>query len=193
MRKIKTALSLSMMLLIPGSALSKGAGAEILSINCNGCHGPGGVSVGKNIPSISGLDLRYFMRTMLKYKKGEKPATIMDRIAGGYSVSELRAISDYFSSRSWINANDTISTSKADTGREIHAELCEECHEKNGRHQDKEIPRISGQWSDYLYMQLLGYRSITLSMPQPEKMKERLDTLETDELEALSQFYASGQ
>jgi len=66
--------SLSLALLIPGSALSKGTGAEILSLNCNGCHGPGGVSVGENIPSISGLDLRYLMKTMLK-GRGKKELT----------------------------------------------------------------------------------------------------------------------
>ena len=79
--------------------------SETLSQPCNGCHGPDGVSAGKSIPSIAGLDIRYFMRTMLRFKRNERVATIMDRIAQGYEVTELKKISTYFSELEWRNAS----------------------------------------------------------------------------------------
>lgn len=168
------------------------ADAELLSLNCNGCHGPDGVSAGKSIPSIAGLEYRYFMRTMLKFRKGERASTIMGRIARGYKVPELRKISKYFAALEWRNAAAVLDGDKVRRGHEIHDELCEECHEKNGRHQDKDIPRISGQLAEYLYLQMIDYHAGMQTMPQPDKMKERMETLKVEDLEALSHFYASG-
>ncbi len=168
------------------------ADAEVLSLNCNGCHGPEGVSAGVSIPSIAGLDFRYFMRTMLKFRKGERASTIMDRIARGYKISELRMISKYFAALEWGNFAADLDGDKVRRGQKIHDELCEECHEKNGRHQDKDIPRVSGQAPDYLYLQMLDYHAGMRAMPQPDKMKERLETLEIEDLEALRHFYGSG-
>ena len=166
--------------------------AENLSLNCNGCHGSEGVSSGASIPSIAGLEYRYFMRTMLNFKRGNRASTIMDRIAQGYKVKELRKISKYFAAQEWGNAANDVDRDKVRRGHEIHDELCEECHENNGRHQDKDIPRISGQLAEYLYLQMLDYRTGMQKMPQPDKMKERMEPLKVEDLEALSQFYASG-
>ncbi|MES9961180.1 MAG: cytochrome c, class I [Sedimenticola sp.] len=166
---------------------------EALSLNCNGCHGPNGISAGQSIPSIAGLNARYFMRTMMRFRKGERDSTIMDRISKGYKISELRKISDYFSSLDWINAKADIDQNLVTRGHEIHKELCEECHENNGRHQDKEIPRISGQAGNYLYLQMKDYYNGSPAMPQPDKMKDRMATLDLKDLEALSHFYSSGK
>jgi len=193
MKKIVSILVLSVTMGLSHAPRAVAAdAAEVLSLSCNGCHGPEGVSVGESIPSIAGLEFRYFMRTMLKFRKGERASTIMDRIAQGYKVSELRKISKYFAAREWGNTGTELDGDKVRRGREIHDELCEECHEKNGRYQDKDIPRISGQAPDYLYLQMLDYHAGLRLMPQPDKMKERLETLEVEELEALSHFYGSG-
>ena len=167
--------------------------AELAGQICNGCHGTNGVSTGYSIPSIAGLDSRYFMRTMLRFRKRERASTIMDRIAQGYKISDLRKISDYFAGLKWVNAKGDFDSNKINEGREIHDELCVECHEDNGRHQDKDIPRISGQSEKYLYMQLLDYRLGKTDMPQPAKMKEQLETLDRNDLNALSQFYSNGE
>ena len=189
MKKKLNACTLSVLI-----ALSQASAADDgpLSQNCNGCHGPNGISSGKSIPSIAGLELRYFMRTMLKFRKGERASTIMDRISKGYTIRELRKISEYYAALEWGNAMTDLDSKKIRSGNKIHDELCEECHENNGRHQDKDIPRISGQSPDYIYLQLLDYHAGMRTMPQPDKMKERLETLKVEDLEALSHFYASG-
>ena len=189
----KTLNSLSLALLLTSPNVSNAAtDAEMLSLSCNACHGSNGVSKGSSIPSIAGLEPRYFMRTMLNFKKGERVATIMDRIALGYKVSDLRKMSKYFSALEWGNTPAKLDAEKVRRGNKIHDELCEECHSENGKFQDHEVPRISGQVVNYLYMQMLDYSSEKEVMPQPDKMKEQLETLNDEDLKALSHFYASG-
>jgi len=191
MIKTLNCLGLTLFLILPhvSNAVTD---AEMLSLSCNACHGSNGVSVGQSIPSIAGLEPRYFMRTMLNFKKGERAATIMDRIALGYKVSDLRKISKYFSALEWGNTQAKLDSIKVRKGKKIHDEFCEECHSENGRFQDHEVPRISGQVVDYLYLQMLDYSTEKEVMPQPDKMKEQLETLNDEDLKSLSHFYASG-
>ncbi len=191
MKKTVNWLGLTLLLTLP-HITNAVTDAEMLSLSCNACHGSNGVSAGSSIPSIAGLEPRYFMRTMLNFKKGERVATIMDRIALGYKVSDLRKMSKYFSSLEWGNTLAKLDGEKVRRGNQIHDELCEECHSENGKFQDHEVPRISGQVVNYLYMQMLDYSTEKEVMPQPDKMKEQLETLNDEDLKALSHFYASG-
>lgn len=164
--------------------------AEMLTFGCAGCHGTDGVSTGPASPSIAGFDMRYLLDVMRQFKKGERAATIMDRLSAAYTVKELRLIATHFSEKPWGNADTVVDADKALEGSKLHEELCEECHEKAGEDQDHEVPRLAGQWPAYLYFQLLDYRDRPDEMPQPDKMRDRLEGLSDAELEALSQFYA---
>jgi sulfide dehydrogenase cytochrome subunit len=164
---------------------------EILGSGCTGCHGTDGMSVAEAIPSIAGLDKFYFARVMVQYKNGERPATIMDRIAKGYTDSELREMAKYFGSLPWRRTTVTAAPEPLDEPRRLHEAACEECHERAGRHQDKDTPRIAGQAPAYVYLSLLQYRAKDAKLPQPEKMLKALDPLSDEQLRALSHFYAS--
>lgn len=66
-----------------------------LSHACNSCHGPGGYSPGA-IPSIAGMPASEFTRAMRTFKSGERPGTIMGRIAPAYSDEEIAAMAEYY-------------------------------------------------------------------------------------------------
>jgi len=131
------------------------------------------------------------MGTLMKFRREERKSTIMGRLARGYRITELRLISDYLSAKRWGSAGVTPNWERVEKARKIHHELCEECHKEEGKFQDKEIPRIAGQWPQYLYLQLLDYSTGDQKMPQPPKMKERLEPLNEQELMVLSEFYGS--
>ena len=101
-------------------------------------------------------------------------------------------ISGYLSTLGWTNSIAELDEKRILKGKKIHDDLCEECHSENGKHQDHEIPRISGQVVNYLYLEMLLYQAGSKSMPKPNKMKERMETLEAEDLKDLSYFYASG-
>ena len=174
-------------------ALAEEPSVNLDALSCNGCHGTDGFSKSQGIPTIGGMDFPYFMRTMMRFRNGKRSATIMDRIAKGYSVRALREISRYYAGLRWQTADHPVDDKLVQQGKKIHDEHCEECHEKNGLHQDRDIPRLMGQAPTYLYLQMLDYQHGLRPMPQPEKMKERLEPLSKDELRALSLFYATAR
>lgn len=71
--------------------------AAILANPCAGCHGMDGVSPG-TIPSINHLSSDAIVAAMKAFKSGERPGTVMDRIAKGYTDEEIQRIADYFHS-----------------------------------------------------------------------------------------------
>ncbi|MCB1875085.1 MAG: c-type cytochrome [Chromatiales bacterium] len=81
-------------LLVAQMALAE-AGGAMIGRTCNGCHGTDGVSKGA-APSLKGLPADYLAKAMKDFKADARPATIMNRIAKGYSDAELGAVAQYF-------------------------------------------------------------------------------------------------
>ena len=96
------------------------ARAEILSSTCFGCHGSNGVSVSDGMPSIAGLDKRYFMRVMRRFQNGERASTIMGRLAKGYERAQLRMMATYYAEQPWVSASADVSPVKVAKGQTLH-------------------------------------------------------------------------
>ncbi|MCB1866890.1 MAG: cytochrome C [Chromatiales bacterium] len=86
----------AMALLSASSASMAGPSGRTLAVTCWGCHGPNGQSSGA-APSLKGLPAAVVSGAMNDFKSGKRPATIMDRIAKGYSDADIAAMSDYIS------------------------------------------------------------------------------------------------
>lgn len=71
---------------------SKGA---ILALSCAACHGPDGASPG-SIPAIDRLEPSEIDAALRAFRAGTRPATVMDRIARGYSDTEIGLLSGQF-------------------------------------------------------------------------------------------------
>jgi len=172
--------------------------AAMLSDTCAGCHGTDGASAGPTIPSIAGYPREYLEQVMMQFRNGERPATIMDRIAAGYSDKRIRAIADFFSQLPLENAERfRYAHTETRVSPELAAEgallqrKCAICHDDDGRGQEADMPRLAGQWLDYLLIQMAGYKSPELDIPQPLKMKRLIKRKSLGELNAIAHFYAS--
>jgi len=167
--------------------------AEMLSHTCAGCHGTNGASAGGPMPVIAGLSKRYISQALNDYKSGKRPSTIMGRIARGYSDLEIEAIAGYLASQDWKDQKESKPKTKVvKQGEKIHNEQCETCHLGGGRSgKDPDMPRLAGQYPDYLFNQLREFHDIGGTLPQPREMRLRIEKLSSEELKALSQFYAS--
>ncbi|MFN4098355.1 MAG: c-type cytochrome [Pararhodobacter sp.] len=77
------------------------AGADeptpLIAQGCAGCHGQAGEGAG-SVPDIAGYDREAFVQTWAEFREGERFATIMTRIARGYTDEEVAELADYFSS-----------------------------------------------------------------------------------------------
>ena len=84
------------MLLLAGNTPAKELlSPTMLALPCTTCHGTSGKSQ-STIPSLNILTREQLYQAMLAFKSGQRRATLMNRIAKGYSDAELRAIADHF-------------------------------------------------------------------------------------------------
>jgi len=210
----KTALGSA--LLLAGAAWAAGASAQsapvpVLVGNCVACHGTDGNSGGPATPTIAGLSKIYFVNAMLAYKYGkdtakieavaqtlkldpddiegfERLATVMDRIAKGYSDEEIGTMADYFARQSFRSAEQPFDAALAAKGKAVHEDACEKCHEKGGRKGDGS-GTLAGQWTPYLGYTFADYEAGHRQMPK--KMRAKMKDLNEKDFQALLQFYAS--
>ncbi len=59
--------------------------------SCSGCHAPGATAA-TSIPRLDGRDAGEIVTAMTGFRDGTVPATVMNRIAKGFSDEESRAI-----------------------------------------------------------------------------------------------------
>ena len=71
------------------------AQAPLAAEGCYGCHGPNGAGAG-GIPAIAGRDAAELRALMAQFRANERPATIMGRVARGYTEAEIAAVADHF-------------------------------------------------------------------------------------------------
>jgi sulfide dehydrogenase cytochrome subunit len=77
--------ALLLLLASPAAAAPPGASS------CSGCHGaPGGA-----VPSLAGHSAEDIAASLKAFRTGARPATVMNRIAKGFSEEESRAIAEY--------------------------------------------------------------------------------------------------
>ena len=84
--------------LLPVSAFAADKGM-VLALSCASCYGTNGASPG-SIPRIQGRSAEYIEKAMLQFKAGERPATVMNRIAKGYTDEEIKLLSAYLGNQS---------------------------------------------------------------------------------------------
>jgi cytochrome subunit of sulfide dehydrogenase len=81
----------------PSSAQSPQPRPEppLIAQACAGCHGQAGGGSG-SVPKIAGYNRDLFIAQWAAFRAKQRPATIMDRIATGYSDAEVAVLADYF-------------------------------------------------------------------------------------------------
>lgn len=70
---------------------------ELLAVSCFSCHGPDGNSAGA-MPSIAGKQADYIAERLRAWRDGSRPATVMNRLAKGYSDTDIEELARYFAS-----------------------------------------------------------------------------------------------
>ena len=70
--------------------------AAMLANACAGCHGTGGGSAGPSMPSLAGQSKEAIVVAMQKFKSGERPSTIMGRLAKSYTDADFEVMGEFF-------------------------------------------------------------------------------------------------
>jgi cytochrome subunit of sulfide dehydrogenase len=65
---------------------------------CSGCH-PAKAGVDTPVPRLMGRDAAQIVAAMADFRAGKRPATIMDRVAKGFTDDEVKAIAAWFAAQ----------------------------------------------------------------------------------------------
>jgi sulfide dehydrogenase cytochrome subunit len=84
-------------LLAAGAVQAEEGSGLLLAQACAGCHGQDGAGQGA-IPAIAGLDREAFLSAWAEFRADARPATVMNRIAKGYTEEEVALLADHFAS-----------------------------------------------------------------------------------------------
>ncbi|MBT8048991.1 MAG: c-type cytochrome [Gammaproteobacteria bacterium] len=195
--------SLVALLLAPVTAALADEFAELTS-KCDSCHGPQGVSMHSDMPTIGGQSADYIADSLRNYqvwgrpciksayRHGDtsRPRTDMCKIAGGLSDEDIAALADHYSNLPFVAANQEFDSATAAAGALLHEKHCESCHEEGGKTAGRG-PVIAGQWVAYM-------KSALKFVPTgehlvPPMMEKTVASFSAEDIEALMSFYASQQ
>jgi sulfide dehydrogenase cytochrome subunit len=90
-----SALGAVVLLLQPGTSAADSSNPYALGNPCAGCHGTDGKSKGA-MPTIAGKTAKYIAKSLKDFRSGKTPSTIMQRIAKGYSDTQIEALSKIY-------------------------------------------------------------------------------------------------
>jgi len=172
---------------------------------CNDCHGDNGVSQSSDVPTIAGLaefvhvDALYIYQDEARpcaeseYRQGDtsRAATTMCAIAAELSEDDIDALAAAYVELPYVKATQDFDAALAAAGKAIHDKQCDKCHSDEGTNPDDEAGMLGGQQMGYLRNTMADYADG--SREQPGKMKEKLDALSADDVEALVHYYGSVQ
>lgn len=65
---------------------------------CSGCH-PASARVASPVPRLAGLDRGAILRALQEFRAGTRAATVMDRIARGFTDAEIQAIAGWYAAQ----------------------------------------------------------------------------------------------
>ena len=65
---------------------------------CTGCH-PASTRVTSPVPRLAGVDRAAIVRALQDFRSGARPATVMDRIAKGFTDEEIQAIAAWYAAQ----------------------------------------------------------------------------------------------
>ena len=181
------------------------ADLDAMMQDCNGCHGDNGVSQWSDMPSIAGIpefvivDALYIYQDEARpcadsdYRQGDtsRAATNMCAIAAGLSEDDIDALAAAYAEMGWTKATQDFDAAKAAAGKAVHDAECDRCHSEAGTNPEDEASMLGGQQMGYLRNMFAQYKDG--SREQPSKMKEKLDALSDDDIEALVHYYGSIQ
>ena len=88
------ALALAFVISAPAIAAEPPPGAS----SCSGCH-PTSATVDTPVPRIVGRQPAEIIAAMQAFRSGERPSTVMGRIAKGFSEDEIRAIAVFLAAQ----------------------------------------------------------------------------------------------
>lgn len=203
----KRSLLLSL-LLISGGLQAQGQTPDLAKAQqtaetlCVGCHGADGNSPAAPNPKLAGQLPDYLYKQMKEFKSWDgKPAVrenaVMGAMIAGLEDDDMKAMAQYLAAQTLQPAQaanvDTIELGQSIWRGGIATKgvpACAACHGPAGAGMPAQYPRIAGQFAEYTFDQLKGFRD-GIRKNDPNEMMRVIALKMTDpEMKAVADYAA---
>jgi cytochrome c553 len=157
---------------------------------CVTCHGPEGNSVSGEYPILSGQTARYIYLQLKDFKEGRRGNGLMAPFVAKLSRDDMLDLADYFAAQTPRPIAFKPDPKRVARGRKKADEtLCTMCH-LGGMKGQNEIPRVAGQYPEYVARQLKAFKARTRTN-DAGSMTSVAQTLSERDIEDLAHYVAS--
>lgn len=173
------------------------------TLACTACHGPQGRAAPDGYyPRLAGKPAGYLYNQLLNFRDGRRHYGLMTQLVEPLSDAYLMEIAQYFSSLKLPYPAPVPATASADLlrqGRQLvlqgdaarRVPACVSCHGQAMTGVVPAIPGLLGLPRDYLNAQLGAWKTGQRRAQSPDCMKQVVDRLNLDELNAVASWLAT--
>jgi cytochrome c553 len=170
--------------------------APPLTTGCADCHGADGLAAENlDAPVIAGMPAAHIEEAIYAYKDGARQCRyepLMCETVLHTSDERIANLAEHYAKQTRDSSNEAFDSALAAKGETIHKKLCKQCH----------LPPDDPEVADALGIPLHGQRSVYLRYALKsyldgrrenllDTMGDRLRKLDSDDIEALVNYYAS--
>ncbi len=182
----------ALFVMLPGAAFAEPA----LTTGCQDCHGVDGLaSETLDAPVIAGMPAAHIEEAIYAYRDGARQCRyepLMCETVLHTSDERIADLAEHYAGQPRSSSKEEFDSDLAAKGKQIHAKLCNECHVKPDDPDVADalgIP-LHGQRSVYLRYALQSYQDGRRENLL-DAMAEKLEQIDSDDIEALVNYYAS--
>ena len=156
---------------------------------CVACHGSGGNSVNPAVPTLAGQPQQFIVTQLFMFREGKRKDAQMSPFAANLSNADLNDLAAYFTAQPHAPPSHVTAAETAAAGRRItEQQNCVACHAKTLMGQ-QHIPRLAGQQTEYLRIQLRGFKAST-RFDMDGNMTPAAQALSDTDVEILADYLA---
>jgi len=155
---------------------------------CGGCHGELGISKTPGMPSLVGLDPKYFVVAVNAYKGGQRKHDMMKSLVASLSAETANNLALFYALQKPARAQTPAPGDQA-AGKSAAAS-CAACHGDQGVSGNPATPSVAGQDAEYLAAALRAYKD---GSRKDEAMKGAAAALDDRAMKDIAAYYAAQQ
>lgn len=177
-------------------------GKSIASQVCAACHAADGNSAAAANPKLAGQIYAYLHKQLGNFrsqggKKAERDNAVMAGMTANLSAADLKDVAAFYASQKLIPAT-AKDKDLAALGQKIYrggnvasgVAACAGCHGPTGMGMPAQYPRISGQFAEYVELQLKAFRAGTRANDPNGMMRGVAGRMSDREIQAVAEYVA---